>query len=529
MISQFGTSCPGFSDYKGARSDMYRQTLFSVFHSHDRLEIPVMQRRFCWGDEQLDRWVVDSMRVALMSAKKNGRSGDSVGGDSESDSDSDSDDEDKSNEPDLETIKNQLDSASSQGAIVYAANPKHYPFAARNAKLARFRVRDDNSSLLIVDGQQRLVVTTMLIASIRDAILNHRDWEMNQELCKEHLDAIHSALFSTPIDLLSLPQIVASLKEGDILKEARLIPSYPDRLVFYNLLCRDGIPLAKNASRDHASFRTFAARSQFAAFTANLTIPQLCNLAHSSLCGVSVMSNYLIAPNLNLCQVFQWFQELGIKGSGLLGNKSPGVGFHTLDFVRNFFMSVCMDYELEIQNRLYHLLWYQPIERIVGLDWERFDSLLDRYMTSFESTTRIKDPKEDPLVPEDVATAAEFMNDPNVEMYTRFLVYFYQHCLNPTGLPKITESSDIYDDDDDDEVVVIEDDDYLRDLQSPGNGTSRPAFVLSNPEIFKLLNQFENDAKDPSAVDPDALLEASKLSLLGFIRHFVWYAQITKW
>ncbi|KAJ3028094.1 UNVERIFIED_CONTAM: hypothetical protein HDU68_002479 [Siphonaria sp. JEL0065] len=522
MLSQFGAN--PFDT--GVRSDMYRQTLQQIFHSHSKLEIPIMQRRFCWGDNQLDKWAVDTLRVALLAARSGIDSNDA-----ESDCGSSSgEDQGEEEEEDPAIVHQRVEQQISkqlsrdQGSIVhpllystYAKDVKRYPIGSscRNAKLARFRIRDDKSSLLVIDGQQRLVVTTMLILAIRDAMFNHRDWETHSHLCNEHLDAIHQVLFSSPTDLESLPNQVQQLKEGDILSCVRLIPSHPDRLVFYNLLCRNGLELAARASPDHLSFRTFVARQRFGSFVEPLTISQLCNLAHSALCGVSVMSNHLIAPNLNLCAVFQWFQQIGISGAKFFTITNPGVPFHTLDFVRNFFISICMDHDFDTQNQIYRVLWYTPFEQKVGLDWRRFDGLLEKFIQEFGVDERSAvEPAQDPRVPEGVAQAYMHMKEKEVRVYLQFLVFYYQHCDNGV----YNASSEEYDDDD--EVVIIEEDEYENELQ-PG--------VLSRNAMAKLLAQFEKDRVNPLTANKDIILAQSRQSFLGFIRHLVWFSYTIVW
>ncbi|KAJ3237037.1 hypothetical protein HDU81_010040 [Chytriomyces hyalinus] len=380
MLSHFGSSCPGLSDHK-ARSDIYRQTLFHVFHSHPRLEIPIMQRRFCWNDETLQKWFDDAAK--------------DISG---------------------------IDTAS----IVYnEADTRAYPTGrVRNCKMARFRVREDDSALVIIDGQQRLTSSSLLLAAIRDALMAQQPTTGELEQVVEMtLDTIRKVLFSGPdgLELEKVSEEAKMLEDGAILESARLIPSYPDRRLFYCLIGKNGYATVQALFPESLSARVCVARTLFDSLVAPLNARELCILTYSVLYNYTCMSNYLIAPNLNLAQMFQWFQELQINNELAFAGRvlTPGISFNTMDFSRNFFMSVCVDYDLEMQTWMYKQLWL-PVEEATSSDSERFEVLLKEYMASYPANESGVD-----RVPESIIAAAKFAKPERLIMYIRFLVYFY--------------------------------------------------------------------------------------------------------
>ncbi|KAJ3236774.1 hypothetical protein HDU78_004438 [Chytriomyces hyalinus] len=380
MLSHFGSSCPGLSDHK-ARSDIFRQTLFHVFHSHARLEIPIMQRRFCWNDETLQKWFDDAAKDI----------------------------------PGIDTA-----------TILYnESDTRSYPTGrVRNCKMARFRVREDDSALVVIDGQQRLTSSSLLLAAIRDALMAQPTSGELEQVVEMTLDTIRKVLFSGPegLDLDQVSEEAKMLEDGAILEAARLIPSYPDRRLFYCLIGKNGYAAVQALFPESLSARVCVARNLFDSLATPLNARDLCSLTYSVLYNYTCMSNYLIAPNLNLAQMFQWFQELQINNELAFGGRvlTPGISFNTMDFSRNFFMSVCVDYDLEMQTWMYKQLWL-PVEEATSSDSEKFEVLLKEYMASYP----VKDEGGADRVPESIIAAAKSSRPERLVMYIRFLVYFY--------------------------------------------------------------------------------------------------------
>ena len=61
-----------------------------------------------------------------------------------------------------------------------------------------------------------------------------------------------------------------------------------------------------------------------------------------------------ILNEVDLAQIFLWFQEKSILGEGsLVYNKCPGVDFRTCDLIRNHVLSVHMYKPLQAQDMIY--------------------------------------------------------------------------------------------------------------------------------------------------------------------------------
>ncbi|KAI8616652.1 hypothetical protein BC830DRAFT_1117138, partial [Chytriomyces sp. MP71] len=376
MLAHFGDHCPGLSDHK-ARSDIFRQTLFQVFHSHARLEIPIMQRRFCWDEATLSRWIGDALTS-------------------------------------VETLREEDLAYDELDLRTY---PSH---AVRNCKMARFRLREDGSSLVVIDGQQRLTASSLLVAAIRDRILAS-DGPVTEH-AERALRVIHAVLFSAPCALESVAAEAVALPSGEVLATARLIPSYPDRRAFYILVARNGHSLLRETAPAALTSHTAVARRLFDDAVQSLTLSQLCRLTYSALCQYSCMSNYLIAPNLNLSQMFQWFQELQINNELAFGrSRNSGISFNTMDFTRNLFMSVCVDYDLGMQTWMYKQLWF-PIEQATNSDSAAFDILLEQYIALYSEGM---DDSFNERIPKSILRAQSIKRE-GLLLYIQLLMFYYR-------------------------------------------------------------------------------------------------------
>ena len=54
-LQQMSWECPGLHG-PGTRQDIFRQTFAQVFEKYPKLIIPLFQRRYCWTDNQFEKW-----------------------------------------------------------------------------------------------------------------------------------------------------------------------------------------------------------------------------------------------------------------------------------------------------------------------------------------------------------------------------------------------------------------------------------------------------------------------------------------
>jgi hypothetical protein len=82
--------------------------------------------------------------------------------------------------------------------------------------------------------------------------------------------------------------------------------------------------------------------------------------------------------DVNLAQVFLWFQEKELLGEGsMLENANPGLNFRAADLVRNLMLSCYMDKPIQLQEKVLREFWLEPFERKVG---SNMDTVLSSYL-----------------------------------------------------------------------------------------------------------------------------------------------------
>lgn len=79
---------------------------------------------------------------------------------------------------------------------------------------------------------------------------------------------------------------------------------------------------------------------------------------------------------LNLAQVFLWFQEKDIMISTMMYNSCPGVNFRACDMVRNLVLSTYMSRPLQTQEKVLRENWLMPFEI-------PYKNKMDEIMTAF--------------------------------------------------------------------------------------------------------------------------------------------------
>ena len=220
-------------------------------------------------------------------------------------------------------------------------------------KLIVKRASDNSEDLIIIDGQQRVTTTFILLAAIRD-VARH-------VLARE--DTINTVTNEINTLLFLVTDEISSIEIGQDLKGSKLLPSFYDRKPLFQVTlgmaeetCHDESPqsLAKSVftAKIHQELRrTHMPPARFFE-----------ELIRQSLDLMSVMSVEIV-NNINFAQVFVWYQEKSLFGPGaLLHNPTPGMAFTAVDMARNLLLSPFMSETMERQEEFYRTHWLQPIE-----------------------------------------------------------------------------------------------------------------------------------------------------------------------
>lgn len=109
------------------------------------------------------------------------------------------------------------------------------------------READDPESQMVVDGQQRVTTTMLLIASLRDAALNIlKDLDQadpNTTIVKQLVNRLHKLMFSETAAASKFARARATSESpclsqaaAETIEWSRVVPSFADRIPFYELL-----------------------------------------------------------------------------------------------------------------------------------------------------------------------------------------------------------------------------------------------------------------------------------------------------
>ncbi|XP_059079579.1 uncharacterized protein LOC131877800 [Tigriopus californicus] len=361
LLKQMSYECPGLHG-PGSRQDITRKTFQDVFdllgQSH-RLVIPLFQRRYCWSYAQITGWWRDTCAGT----------------------------------------RDHLGIHNSGNVIM---------------KLI-------GTEWILIDGQQRMTTTSLLVASIRDALLDIRvQGPKAQERYSKLLKRLQRVLF-IGLEHQDHPhgntedrrdQQKQELEEGENLAFARLVPSYSDRKSYFSLIAKDlirqppfqpTIPSSSSASTitgtSFAESTDTPSKEEGEQFTGkggnhlqsdNISVQakaknyfdcqvqallkqyrssnldqlgeleEMTDLALLKM-GVTMVN---VLNDINMAQVFLWLQEKTLFGANsFLYNPSPGIEFSSSDLVRNLMMACVMKRDLSFQEEFYHAHWLQPIER----------------------------------------------------------------------------------------------------------------------------------------------------------------------
>lgn len=324
-----------------------RTTLRNILCGNDQLVIPMFQRTYCWSQDQIDRWWFDLLDVIQ---------GVSSG------------------------------SPTDQGLAFRNINTMRLKrlvvaTAAATSDLARRPVQ------LVVDGQQRLTTTSLLLAACwhagRRLLLKQR---AEGEVEENHDDgewlaaetAIRQALF-----------FLADNDDEASSEQLKLVPALADRAAYRlavstatdNVLPGGGsaAPLLAARHRFDALLRCHLNNGDFERTAGALA--RVGRIVSGSLDLMRPMLVELEGPAANLPTLFQHYQEQSLLGVAALLRGVPGVSFRPLDLVRNYVMADYVHLPLEEQEDIYQELWLQGLENRAPQQND-LDKALDRFLCS---------------------------------------------------------------------------------------------------------------------------------------------------
>lgn len=306
------------------RQDIHRSSFAELLTKYI-IEIPLIQREYCWGKGLAKTWWRDS----------------------------------------------RLGSSHSVGKIIFTIQDER-----------------DRKVLVCIDGQQRITTTFLFLTAARDIAI-----QLYQQCAAPFLqtliDFVNSLLFTSASALSSYLSRTSSSNENleDLsikLDFIRLSPSYGDRPAFYDILlsgaCGRTIATSSQSSNQFAVYSFF--HDAFAKLLLNQeSTTEVFSILEWRVHQVIEMQLMAVIPlnEINLGQVFLWFQEKSLIGVGaLLYNPTPGIDFRPNVLIRNQLFTPFLNESLPQQEKLIREEWIETIERRFPSTSE-FDRFLEQY------------------------------------------------------------------------------------------------------------------------------------------------------
>jgi len=299
--------CPGLHG-KGTKQDIKRKTFRELFQENGRLIIPLFQRRYCWFDKTVWQWFEDVVRGK----------------------------------------RDHLGIHNSGNLIV--------------------KKSQHNEGLIIIDGQQRITTTMLLLSAINDELtsierenMDNLSIQNKQDIANSKKDLRANIFIKDNADNDDM-----KLLDGEDFNESRLLPSFCDRRHFFELI-QDKKSDEKEISYQLRAKEIFKSRiseemKHQRVQSVNEKI-EWCILATHQTLDLMGITFVEILNDINMAQVFLYLQEKALMGeAALLFNPTPGIDFTAVDLARNLLLAPTMNESIEEQEKFFRQHWLAPIE-----------------------------------------------------------------------------------------------------------------------------------------------------------------------
>jgi hypothetical protein len=268
---------------KDVNLNVFGSTFSGLFSSHSKILLPVFQRRYCWNSET-----------------------------------------------------NQLQNWWRD--MNKTLEDKHH--------VGKIRFFEALDGLLVIDGQQRICTTLIVLCSLRDSL---EKFDCKDKKIQQLKSDLNSVFFSNQ---KMAHEFKENLKEGELLDFIRFSPTFLDRLSFYSIIL--GISLNFHQDEDFIMKSKHFFDEKFSSLEVNTTITiynQLMNefsFVHMGIPESQLSKGFFI---------YQWYFEKSLWVEKAFSVKSPGVKHTVQELVKNFVLSFFIQESYKNQNQIYHDLW----------------------------------------------------------------------------------------------------------------------------------------------------------------------------
>eukprot|EP01084_Bolivina_argentea_P283928 486420_1 len=259
--------------------------------------------------------------------------------------------------------------------------------ASQNKKhhIGRFTVFENKNEIVIMDGQQRITTTLVVIISIRDQFIKYNKTRKHPTI-DTIITTINSVLFNTvkrskhrnyknakqlqnydeknetkDENIWSIPKL--DISEGKRFDCIRFVPTYLDREPLYNLIINNG-KYEKYIANNGKNNNIYNCKKYFDNRVANIVnggcnkkqLNQLKNIFNTLLSKFTFV--YIGIPidywNKGFL-IYQWLFEKSLVSAIQLRNDRPGQKHMPCELFKNYILSFFMSYDMNKQEQIYRM------------------------------------------------------------------------------------------------------------------------------------------------------------------------------
>jgi len=297
QISHLSYFCPGLHG-PGTKSDIARKCFEDLLQGEQRYIIPIIQRRYCWDNNLIQRWY-DDVRMGKRDHLGTHNTGNLV--------------------------------------IKYSPPDKAY---------------------ILIDGQQRITTTLLLLSAIRDEI---KADQLNTEDAEKLLKRIRPFLH---------------LEDG----KERLVACFLDREPFLSIInsssSATSIPSVQTTAYEIFRKNIHYDVSKASGNQARADLYSRIIIECTRRMGVTRVK---IENEIDMAQVFLWLQEKSFGVSFLFADSWQGECLACCDLTRNLLLAPLLNLPLQIQETFYFDHWLTGLEQKFD-SRDHFNAILKRFI-----------------------------------------------------------------------------------------------------------------------------------------------------